>query len=272
MIVVQEAVDGAPSGQPYVTIENNFFMEFPKEWFVQNMYGADQPTVAAVGSGIGVMPPSIAVYVEEAGSHTLNTIRESKLADLETLEGNLEILNHELTSINGFDAFVLDATYAFDPGTVLTDIKYREATIVSSSKIYTLLFSTALSDFDSYVHHFTESLESFGIIMRESDESPPQRTIRETDLRLEFYDSKDNHYVWTLPISAYEDAVFESRLKSTSLALNPLRLDMDDGETITTTRLDGFVRGSFGNVIDNVYDNSYDDADFIWEVCGRISA
>ena len=86
LIVVQETVDDATSGQPYVNIENNFFMEFPKEWSVQNMYGADQPTVAAAGSSIAVVPPNIAVYVEEAGNHTLNTVRESRLADLKTLD------------------------------------------------------------------------------------------------------------------------------------------------------------------------------------------
>ncbi|MXZ93740.1 MAG: hypothetical protein F4Z11_04470 [Cenarchaeum sp. SB0666_bin_15] len=270
LIVVQETVDDATSGQPYVNIENNFFMEFPKEWSVQNMYGADQPTVAAAGSSIAVVPPNIAVYVEEAGNHTLNTVRESRLADLKTLD-NLEILNHELVSINNFDVFVLDVTDVFDSDTASTNIKYRQATIVSSDKIYTFLFSATLSDFDSYAHYFTESLESFRIIMRESYESSPQRTIQETVLRLEFYDSKSNHYVWTLPISAYEDAVFESRLKSTSMVLNPLRLSMDDGETISTIGLDGFVRGSFSNIIDDVYNNSYDNTDFIWEVWHIVS-
>lgn len=90
-------------------------------------------------------------------------------------------------------------------------------------------------------------------------------TIKETEIQWEFYDSKDNYYAWTLPVSAYEDAVYDSRYGSEILSWDPLYLNLD-GKTIPTTNLDGFVVGYFGEVIGDVYDNSHDDADFVREV------
>lgn len=132
-------------------------------------------------------------------------------------------------------------------------------------------WSDMFIDILGYVLYLEERIDEL-IYEKDMSQLPVHRTIiKEADIQWEFYDSKDNHYLWVLPISAYEDAVVESRARSTFMGLDPLYLDTDKGETIPTVSLDGFVRGSFSNVIHDVYDNSYDDADFVWEVWHIVS-
>lgn len=117
-----------------------------------------------------------------------------------------------------------------------------------------------------YVLYLEELVDDLAYERDISQPAVHRTTIEETEIQWEFYDSKDNYYSWVLPVSAYEDAVVESRVKSTFMELDPLYLTMDNGEIISTVNLDGFVEGSFSNVISDIYDNSHDDADFVWEV------
>ena len=121
-----------------------------------------------------------------------------------------------------------------------------------------------------YVLYLEEMVDDLAYERDISQPAIHRTTIEDTEIQWEFYDSKDNYYSWVLPVSAYEDAVVESRVRSTFMELDPLYLNLDD-ETISTVNLDGFVRGSFSNVISDVYDNSYDDADFVWEVWHIVS-
>lgn len=86
-------------------------------------------------------------------------------------------------------------------------------------------------------------------------------TIDGTEVKWEFYDSKWNLYTWTMPVTTYEDYVVDSRYH----VRDKMNLDLD-GETLRTVSLDGFVKMSFSNVIDDIYHNSYSNSDFIWEV------
>ena len=86
-------------------------------------------------------------------------------------------------------------------------------------------------------------------------------TIDGTEIKWEFTDAKWNTYAWSMPVATYENQIVESRYH----VRDKMNLNLD-GETIRTVSLDGFVKKSFTNVIDDVYDNSYDNSDFIWEV------
>ena len=177
--------ESSPSGE-YTSEMYNFSIKFPEGWVVQNINREDGPNLAAVSPSDATIPPNIAVYIEEAGNHTLNTVRESKLADVEAMRDSLQTVNHELTTINNYDVFVLDATGMFDIGAGPFDIGYREVTIVSSGKIYTFLFSAVLSDYDSGVRSFSESLDSFTVLTADSpvEEAPaeePDDTTHRSD-------------------------------------------------------------------------------------------
>lgn len=134
-------------------------------------------------------------------------------------------------------------------------------------------WSAGLAILLDYVMYLEELVDNMAYEMDVSGPADHRTTIQETEIQWEFLDSKGNFYTWTLPVSAYEDAVVESRLRSTVMGFDPLYLN-NDGETITTINLDGFVRGSFGKVIGDIYDNSRSDADFVrevWYVASRLT-
>lgn len=162
-LVIVQAVDYTPPGQPYVNIEGRFFIEFPERWVVQSMDSVDQPTVIATNPAADTIPSNITLHIKEAGNHTLNSIRESRLADLEGLadDDSFQVLNNISTTINDLDAFRFDATDILDSDDDTIETKHREVTIIASGKIYTFLLSTALNNFDSEARMFDHSLESF---------------------------------------------------------------------------------------------------------------
>lgn len=86
-------------------------------------------------------------------------------------------------------------------------------------------------------------------------------TIDGTEVSWEFFDSKGNVYSWSMPVTTYEDYIVESRYH----VRDKMNLNLD-GETIRVVSLDGFVKRSFVNVIDDIYDNSHSNSDFIWEI------
>lgn len=86
-------------------------------------------------------------------------------------------------------------------------------------------------------------------------------TIDGTEVKWDLSDSKGNPYHWSMPVTTYENQIVESRYH----VRDKMNLNLD-GETVRVVSLDGFVKESFINVIDNVYDNSFGSSDFIWEV------
>lgn len=163
LVIVQEAVDDTPSVQPYANAENNFFIEFPEGWTVKSLDSIDQPNVIATNPTADITPSNITLHINEAGNHTLNSIRESRIADLEGLadDDSFQVLNNILTTINNHDALMLDTTSVLDSDDGIIETKHREVTIIASGKTYTFLLSTALNNFDSEARMFEYSLESF---------------------------------------------------------------------------------------------------------------
>ncbi|MCE2508985.1 MAG: pentapeptide repeat-containing protein [Nitrosopumilaceae archaeon] len=91
-------------------------------------------------------------------------------------------------------------------------------------------------------------------------------TIDGTEVSWDIADSKGHTYVWSMPVTTYEDNIVESRYH----VRDKVNLDLD-GETLRVVSLDGFVKESFVNVIDGIYDNSHGNSDFIWEVWHVVS-
>lgn len=167
----------------YTSKAYNFSIRFPEGWAVQDLGGMGRPNLAAVGPGDSAIPSNIAVYIEDAGNHTLNTVRDSKLVDLESLaeDVDFQITNHQLSTINDYTVFTLDAQDKFSAGTGIIDVGYREVTIVSSGKIYTFLFSSVLDNFESDVLLFTESLKTFEVLVRDTSTEETMQDIDTLD-------------------------------------------------------------------------------------------
>lgn len=95
----------------------------------------------------------------------------------------------------------------------------------------------------------------------------PKTVIQGTEIEWTFNDSKGNSYTWSMPVKTYEDLIPYSYDKSVYQSkITPKYLELDDGSTISTVNLDGFILESFSNVVDDIYDNSKDNTDFIFEV------
>lgn len=90
-------------------------------------------------------------------------------------------------------------------------------------------------------------------------------TINGTDVSWDVTDSKGYTNRWSMPVTAYEDIVESGYHVRDKVNLN------HDGETLRAVSLDGFVRGSFANMIDDMYGNSYNNSDFVWEVWHVVS-
>ena len=153
------------------TDENlNLSIVFPKGWVIQTPGGGDSPDIAAVGPLTGVLPPNMAVYVDNAAGRSLDDIVQIKLAGLqEYVElGTLEILNQDRVDINGREVFLLDAAVPITIAGQTIDTIYREATLIASGTIYTFLYINEAHSFDSDMLLFEESLRSFRVLKDDS--------------------------------------------------------------------------------------------------------
>lgn len=95
-------------------------------------------------------------------------------------------------------------------------------------------------------------------------------TIQNSTVSWAFTDSKGNLYEWDMPILTYENQVKDSEALSTYESESH-ELLLPSGETVTLTAFEGFVQGSFDQVIDDVYENARDDYDFVHEVWHIVS-
>ena len=172
---IQQAATTSEPIDPVFTDENlNLSITFPEGWVIQTTRGGDLPNIVAVGPLMGVLPPNMAIYVENATGRSLDDVVESKLADLEEYAdlGTLEILNQERATINGREVFLLDAIEAITIADQPVDARYQEATLIASDTIYTFLYSNEARNFDSSLPLFQESLQSFDLLEADTESEP----------------------------------------------------------------------------------------------------
>ena len=172
----QQTVTTSEPIDPVFTDESlNLSIVFPEGWVIQTTRGGDLPNIVAVGPLMGVLPPNMAIYVENATGRSLDDVVESKLADLEEYAelGTLEILDQERATINGREVFLLDAIEAIIIAGQPVDARYQEATLIASDTIYTFLHSNEAHNFDSTLPLFEESLQSFDVL-EEADAGPDE--------------------------------------------------------------------------------------------------
>ena len=78
----------------------------------------------------------------------------------------------------------------------------------------------------------------------------------------------NNKYVWTIPVTSYENAVKADGYPT-------IKVQLETGETLTVGDFRPFVRTTFSGVIDNVYDNVYDKFEnpnaFVFEIWYMVS-
>lgn len=159
----------------YMDEDLNMSITFPEGWVIQTAEGDGLPNIVAVGPLTGILPANIAVYAENATDRSLDSIIESKLADLASYAefGTLETLNQELVTLNDREAFVLDAAEIITIAGQPAEVRYREVTLIASSTVYTFLYSNEARNFDASLSLFEESLQSFDVLEEPDSQSEP---------------------------------------------------------------------------------------------------
>jgi hypothetical protein len=87
----------------------------------------------------------------------------------------------------------------------------------------------------------------------------PQMVFNKEIIEMTLYDSKNNKYFWTMPVTTYE-----SQVKIDGYPVIPVTTNT--GQTITVGDFRPYVLTSFSNVIDNVYDNLENPDYFVYEI------
>ena len=100
------------------------------------------------------------------------------LEKIETLripvdEGSLKVTLQEETTINGNDAFVIEAIGLFSSNSENIDVQFKEVMIYDTEKFYTFAYSNDISNFNSQLPRFDETIDSFELSSKKStlDES-----------------------------------------------------------------------------------------------------
>lgn len=164
-----ERVSEAPnqSAQKYSNAKLGFSFEPPAGWFVQEPQKRtpETPDVVVVGTKIGGFTPAISVSVKETkGASLADHVAEIKKSIQKALDdGFLKILNEESTTINGYEAFVRDATGKFNMTSGTINVKFKEIVLKGPTKFYILTYTNTENNFDAALPKFDKVVSTFKI-------------------------------------------------------------------------------------------------------------
>ena len=163
--------------QKFESEEYGITLSFPEGWLLQqpDKTQVNSPDVIAVGPKIGTINSVISLTIQETNQKTMT---ELILEKIETLRapvdaGNLKVISQDETTINGNDAFVIEAIGLFSSNNEDIDVQFKEIMIYDSEKFYTFAYSNDISNFNSQLPRFNETIDSFEISTKESTIEEP---------------------------------------------------------------------------------------------------
>ena len=104
--------------------------------------------------------------------------KTDRLKESEEL-GSLFIVSKELTTINGNKAYVIIAEGYFSSNDEIFDIKFKEIMIYGTEKFYTLAYGNDITDFDSQLPRFEETVDLFEILSKDSSMAESVELVEE---------------------------------------------------------------------------------------------
>ena len=154
--------------QTFENIQHDMKFSVPAGWLLQEPEKTQEnsPDVVAVGPKVASMNPVISVRVQETDERTIDDLileKDNSLTDVIN-SGTLTVLSKEKTSVNGSDAYVINAKGVFSANNETFDVQFQEVMIRGHEKTYTLAYSNDVSDFDSQLPLFEETLDSFEML------------------------------------------------------------------------------------------------------------
>jgi peptidyl-prolyl cis-trans isomerase B (cyclophilin B) len=174
----ESTITPSTGNQKYESDEHEISISVPEGWLLQtpDKTEPNAPDVVAVGPKTGVMNPVISLTVQETGDKTLKDLISEKTVTLQEIleSGNLRIISQSETTINGNDAYVIEAEGYFSTNGENFNVKFKEVLIYDTEKYYTLAYSNGLDFYNSQLPRFEETVDSFKIL---SQDTPNDETM-----------------------------------------------------------------------------------------------
>ena len=163
----------SPTGsQEFESEEYDISFDVPEGWMLQQPEKTQDnaPDFVAVGPKVGEMNPVFSVTIFPTEQKSLDDIILEKNEQLkEVIEsGQLIIISKDKTTINGNEAYVINAEGQFSSNEQEYTIKFNEVTIYGSDNYYIFSYSNGVDDFDSQLERFYETINSFKKLSDES--------------------------------------------------------------------------------------------------------
>ena len=179
----QSTITPSSGIQKFEITEHEIVFSAPEGWLLQQPEKTQEnaPDVVAVGPKVGVINPNITLTIQQTNQKTFAELISEKTDRLKEPEelGSLFIVSKELTTINGNKAYVIIAEGYFSSNDEIFDIKFKEIMIYGTEKFYTLAYSNDITDFDSQLPRFEETVDLFEILSKDSSMAESVELVEE---------------------------------------------------------------------------------------------
>ena len=169
----QSVITPSTGNQEYQSTEHQIKLSVPEGWLLQEQDKTqpNSPDVVAVGPKTGAMNPVISLTVQETNQRTFDELISEKLETIKPVieKGELEVTLQNKMMINEYDAYVTEAKGFFSSNGENYEVQFKEIIFYDNEKFYTLAYSNGVDDFNSQLPKFDETIESFSIIVPESN-------------------------------------------------------------------------------------------------------
>ena len=176
----QSTITPSTGNQKYESTEHGISFSVPEGWLLQEPAKTQEvtPDVVAVGPKVGVTNPVISLTVQQTNQRTLDDLISEKLETLMKVieSGDFKIITQEKTTVNGNQAYVINAEGLFLSNNEKINVKYKEILLYGAEKYYTFAYSNGVDDFDSQLPRFEETINSIEIL---SKDTPINNSVEE---------------------------------------------------------------------------------------------
>ncbi|MCV0393300.1 MAG: peptidylprolyl isomerase [Nitrosopumilus sp.] len=166
--------------QKFESTQHEISFSIPEGWLLQepDKTQENSPDVVAVGPKTGEINPVISLTVQDTNQRTLDELIAEKQKTIKPVidSGKLNIISQEKITIDGKEAYSIDAIGIFSSGDQSFNVKFKEIMVYGNEKFYTLAYSNGVNEFDSQLPRFDETIDSFEIL---SDESTNLKSSQE---------------------------------------------------------------------------------------------
>lgn len=177
----ESTITPSTGNQKYQSTEHEIEFSVPEGWLLQtpDKTQENSPDVVAVGPKIGTINPVISLTIQQTNQKIPIDLILEKVESLKqpVEEGTLKVLLQEQTTVNGNEAYVIEAIGLFTSNNESIDVRFKEITIYDIEKFYTFAYSNDIENFDSQLLRFDETIDSFEIL---SQDATNDETMNET--------------------------------------------------------------------------------------------